>query len=195
MKRDNEIITGNDFINKFFDLQSLEPDYKNWTAGKLKGNEPRYYRLLQIQALLKYYGIASVNEFVTGDFINKKSDEFCEAFLNSAKAYLRIEQPYNTAFYRQIMPVSFREIFNYREKLNNLLYHQSGVMAASGLYYWTYKKIFVANLGVQNITEDINAALFSFVDYTNDLKIPISELKENFGYLDVDLDMVDAPYA
>lgn len=195
MKRDNEIITGNDFINKFFDLQSIEPDYKNWTAEILKCNEPRYYRLLQIQSLLKYFGIMSVNEFVTGEFISKKSDEFCNAFLNSAKMYLRIEKPDNTAFYRQIMPVSFRKIFNYREMLNNLLYHQSGVLEASGLYFWTYKKIFVANLGLQNITEDINTALFSFIDYTNDLQIPISELKEYYGYLDVDLNMIDAQYA
>lgn len=194
-----QIITGEDFIYKFFDLKSLEPDYTKWTADELKCNEPRYYRLLQIQAMLRYLGIESVNEFISGNFTTKKSKEYYEIFLKSAKLYLYSLSQYSYTNHdftldNHSMPRAFKEILDYRDKLNHLIYHQSGLMEASGLYLWTYKKIEEANFYLDRNIKHVNRILLNFIDCTKEIRMPLYELKESFGYLDVNLKMVDAQY-
>ncbi|MFZ4589386.1 MAG: hypothetical protein ACOYN6_00180 [Ignavibacteria bacterium] len=193
----SEVITGNDFIYKFFDLKTLEPDYKKWTADELKGNDSRYYRLLQIEAMLKYLGIESVTDFITGNFTLKRSEEYYDTFLKSAQRYLRSLSQYrqrNQDFKldNHSLPKAFTEILDYRDKLNKLIYHQSGVMEASGLYLWTYEQINEANFYLERNIIHVNRLLLNFLDCTKVIRMPLGELKENYGYLDINLGMVDA---
>lgn len=192
-----EVITGDDIIYKFFDLKSLEPDYAKWTEEELKGNDPRYYRLLQIEAMLRYLGIKNVNEFVTGNFTLKRSEEYYETFLKSAQMYLRSLSEYRNRRHdfkldNHSLPRAFKQILDYRDKLNELIYHQAGVLEASGLYLWTYEKINEANFYLERNIIHVNGILLKFLDCTKTIRMPLDELKQNYGYLDINLGMVDA---
>jgi len=48
-----------DLIDKFVEFHSLCPDHRNWDEESLKGNDPRYYRFLQVDAIRKAFGIES----------------------------------------------------------------------------------------------------------------------------------------
>lgn len=192
---DNELITGNEFINKFFDLKSLESNYDEWTVEGLKGNDPRYYRLLQIISILKYLNIDSVDDFVTGKFFNKKDKTYYQCIFKSAHTYLSSKHPHiRDGFDLNSNGVThaFITILEYREKLNSLLYHQSGVLEASGMNLWAYESVSDANIYLDYSVKYINKLLTQFINPTNEIRIPINELVVNFGYPNVNLWSIDA---
>jgi len=188
------IITVNDFLYKFFDLEALTPDYSNWKPEILNGNEPRYYRLLQILAILKYIGIESVEEFVSGKFIEKKDDEFCEKLKEDALSYMKTTRFHRVKaeqFESNQLPRVFERFLEYRAAINKVIYFNGGVLEASGFYLWGVLNTEEATEYLKITKEHIDNLLIRFIDPEKEINIPIEILVLTYGYPDVNLDSID----
>lgn len=188
-----KVITANDFFNKFFELKSLESDYSDWTISKQKSNEPRYYRLLQITAIIKYLGIGSVQKFVSGKFLLKRDNAYYDNFLSGVRKYLKLKyhRDIDFSFKKSDLCYAFNSLMNYREMLNQLVDHQSGVLEASEIYLWTYARISDANSYLMKSINYINDLLAQFINPRKKINIKIEVLIKKYKYPDVDLNSID----
>jgi hypothetical protein len=62
--------------NKLIELLTLVPDTKDWQEETLKGEPAKYYRLLQLKGMVKAFHIDSIDDLMSGNFIelNKTAD-------------------------------------------------------------------------------------------------------------------------
>lgn len=188
-----KVITANDFFKKLFELKILESDYASWKISKQRSNEPRYYRLLQITAILKYLDIQSVQDFVSGKFLLKKDKVYYDNFLSEVRKYLKLKyrKDINLKFRKSELREAFNSLMNYREIIQHLADYQSGVMEASGIYLWTYGKISDANSYLKSTINYTNKLLSRFINPRKEISIKVEELVKKYKYPDVDLKSID----
>ena len=62
--------------NKLIELLTLVPDTKDWQEETLKAEPAKYYRLLQLKGMVKAFHIDSIDDLMSGNFIelNKTAD-------------------------------------------------------------------------------------------------------------------------
>ena len=88
----NTYITAKNLLMLFLELKSLSPVINEWTEEELKSNPPRYYRMLQLKALIKAYNIESFEDFMNGSFIEKNVVEYYNVVFQKAKRELRTDK-------------------------------------------------------------------------------------------------------
>jgi len=63
--------------NKLIELLTLVPDTKDWQEDALKSEPAKYYRLLQLKGMVKAFHIDSIDDLMSGKFIERnKTDEY-----------------------------------------------------------------------------------------------------------------------
>ncbi|MEO1054638.1 MAG: hypothetical protein AAFX87_28665 [Bacteroidota bacterium] len=64
-----------DFLNKYYEFKGMVPNYSDWNLKSLRYNEPRFYRLKELQSLMLAFNIGNdlLQDFKNLNFIKKRS--------------------------------------------------------------------------------------------------------------------------
>ena len=78
-----------DFLDKFYEFKGMVPDYSQWNSRVLKNNQPRFYRLKELQSLMSAFGIGSdlLEDFQNRGFLKRRSIEDFRPILNDIEKY------------------------------------------------------------------------------------------------------------
>jgi len=184
------IITPNKLLLMFLELKSLAPDFNCWTEEKLSDNPPRFYRLRQLTALFKAYGIPfDPNLFMLGEFIDPDNQRYHTILMKLSKGRSRgkkSRKPEDT----WALSKCFETLLDYRMRLDEVLSFSSGVLTAPPSISHVLKTIGKLNQVInKNITpiEDILAEFIS----PEGLTFTIEQMVRDYEYPDVDLFDID----
>lgn len=208
----SEKITAVDLIIKFQELLHLDP-IDQWDTGQFNYNKTRRDRYKQLISIANAFGIYGITDLLDGSFINRKEYPigFIEQFIiqdmeKVFKEKNRIDQ-WNkwTASISErkeagysLMKIDLIEIYaslmHYYTLLLNVYNSNSGVYSASLFHLYPYV-----------LTESINTAIGK--TYLTKIMVPlamiispdkkeftIEELKNDFGYVDVNIKEIDNEY-
>jgi hypothetical protein len=79
------MITARDLLLRFLELRRLSPNYDDWTEERLNENAPRLFRLRQLAALFRAFGIPwDPPSFIEGQFIQPEDPRYDGLFTNLA---------------------------------------------------------------------------------------------------------------
>ena len=156
-------------------------------GGAPEWNEPRLFRLRQLAALFRAFGVPwDPPSFAEG---NRISDILDDALLAKLAIEMGEELRDGHAPNRHQLPEFFAILFSYRERIDQAPF-SSGVMEASGLYLQAHRVAAKLNRLIQDnisIIEDILAALIS----PEAVEFSVEQLARDHGYPDVDLGDID----
>ena len=168
----------------------MSPNYDDWTEERLNGNEPRLFRLRQLAALFRAFGIPwDPSSFIEGRFIQPEDPRY-DALLTKLATEMAEEPHSGIASNRDQLPEFFAILFSYRKRIDQVLSFSSGVMEASGLYLQAHRVAGKLNRRIEDnisIIEDILAALIS----PEAAEFSVEQLARDHGYPDVDLGDID----
>ena len=127
------MITARDLLLRFLELRRLSPNYDDWTEERLNENPPRLFRLRQLAALFRAFGIPwHPPSFIEGRFIQPDDPRY--GALLTKLATEMAEGPHSgIGSNRDQLPEFFAILFSYRERIDQVLSFSSGVIEASGL--------------------------------------------------------------
>lgn len=82
--------TASDFLTKFYNFKGMVPDESRWNEESLKGNPPRFYRLLELKALMKAFNIGEdlIKDFVSQSFIDNRNPSDFEPIYQDIERYV-----------------------------------------------------------------------------------------------------------
>jgi len=207
------VIGVNDFIEKYFDFQDLVPDYTEWELDKLKNNEPRYYRLQELQALMKAFEIGDdlQRDFEDGEFLDKRNQSDFEPIYLDIEKYLR-ESPAEIEFLtrkkerfkrrgrefqrkdprEKDIKMVYQYLFDFVKTIRQTLRYNSGWIATGTIQsrYIIDKTQRVLNSIDIDELDKIKHLLCRVIS-PMEVQYTINELINNYGYPDVDLQAID----
>ena len=194
-----------DFLTLFFEFKGMVPKPSEWGLERLAGNEPRYYRLMQLQALMKAFDLGEdlFGDFQNRLFLEKRShDDFEILFADIEKYALEDEferrklgdspeQIRKQTFVEMI----FQTFLNFSWQVRTLLGFNSGWLETGSISsrYTIHKTHeLLKSIDITKLAA-IDHILCSIIDpqqrtYTK------SELIKHYGFPDVDLDDIDMEY-
>lgn len=184
------MITARDLLFQFLDLKGLSPKFADWTEVGFSNNPPRLYRLRQLVALFRAYGIPwGPESFSKGGFIKPKEPRY-KSVISILAAEVRNANDEGGKPEREQLPGFFEELFKYRRRVDHVLSFSSGLMAAGGLYLHAHRKVNELNRIIKadlDIIDDSLALLISPEAAT----FTVEQLVREYDYPDVDLDEID----
>lgn len=150
MKHDPTEITGITLIEKLLEFTSMTTDSSSWTFEKLKDNESRLVRLRQIDCLLKIFVPEiykstdlkySIENVLNGNFIRLRKDkEYSNLFVKMDNLILKSKYPVQKQEEWTVyeLEYNFKNLVNYKIKLNEILNFNDGIMEISYPYLYSY---------------------------------------------------------
>lgn len=192
----SNIINEIDLLNNIIDFMEMTPDENLWSEKKLKSNPPRLIRFQRIKALLKAYlgEDIGISEFINGDFIMVEPHDKYNEFRNYVMKYNKTNNyVYGSEheFYPGDVSIVFKSFFNYKQKLNAVLSHNSGYIIASGkLLQHSIHVVSKINKSIRKELDDLDHGLKLIINPSN-LAFTANELIEKYGYPKDDLSEID----
>jgi hypothetical protein len=185
------MITARSLLHGFLELRRLTPELGDWTEERLSDNPPRLFRLRQLIALFRGFGIPwDPPAFVEGRFIDPEQPRYAALLSKLTAEMLQGSDRWGAAHQ---LPEFFAILYDYRERLEKVLSFSSGVLEASGLYLHAHHKAGELNRVIRDniaIIDDNLAALISPEDAT----FSVEQLARDYAYPNVDLFEIDADW-
>lgn len=185
------MVTAHALLLGFRELRGLSPAMDDWTEERFAGNPPRLFRLRQLAALFRAFGVPwDLQSFVGGRFIQPEQPRY-DALLSRLATEMAEDMGLGgMEVYRHQLPAFFAILFDYRTRVDSILSFSGGVTEASGLYLYAHRKAADLNRSIEShvaVIEDILAVLISPEAAT----FSVGQLVRDHGYPDVDLSAID----
>jgi hypothetical protein len=186
-------LSARELLHLYLELQRMTPNLKDWSEDRLAANPPRLYRLKQLLALFQAFGIrSSPAEFQEGAFIDVDSPAY-QPLLDRIASEMPGESAHDLGPQRRQLREFFKILFEYRVTVERALSFCSGVLEASGLYHYAYRKVGEVNRAIRQecaVVEDLLVSLIS----PEGKSFSVEELVRDHGYPAVDLFDIDADW-
>lgn len=193
-------LTAIDVIERFLEFQLMVPDTALWKDSELRDNLPKLYRLNQLQSLFLAFDLGEINEFEGGGFVKKRPPEAYQPIWDKAQKDFQDLGEFTESHLLNLMKKKestrymvslFERLFLYRKKLSEVLAFNSGVLAASGLYYYAFRKTEDFNNQIIKANLESIDNIIGLIISPDSQSFPRKQLIEEFGYPDVDLSEID----
>jgi hypothetical protein len=185
--------SASDLLNLFIQLRGFRPDMSDWSEDRFTDRLSVLYRLQQFRALFRASEIdCDPSEFARGNFI-KADDPRYEAAIDRMNSELEQMIASNNKCRPDQLRQGLEILLDDRERLERVLSFSSGVLTASGLYFYAYKTIEELNQSIRSraaIVDDVLAALISPEGKT----FAVEFLAREYRYPDVDLFEIDSEW-
>jgi hypothetical protein len=185
------IITARSLLLAFLELRSLTPKLADWTDERLSDNPPRLFRLRRLMALFRAFGLPwDPLSFTEGKFIRPEQPRYAALL---GKLAGEMSEGSRRRVEGHHLPKFFEILYEYRERVENVLSFSSGVLEASGLYLHAHNKAGKVNQVIRGnlpLIEDSLAELIS----PEGAEFRVEQLIQDYGYPDVDLFEIDADW-
>jgi len=190
-----------DFLDKYFEFKSLEPDTRNWNVKSLKGNKPRYIRLLRLNSFIKAFGLGEeLSDFLNYSFVEKLKPESATEIKDDIKQFAlsneRLKERWEYDSERLNSPRNYQMIIQqflrFIEQMNKTLKFNSTWLEASTLtsQYSINKTQNVLKSIDTDALDNIKRILCNLID-PEKRKFTKSQLVNNFGFPNEDLEAID----
>lgn len=197
-------LTAQDFLVQFSEFKRMLPDPSTWDADYLARDEPVLYRLKQLEALLRAFGLGSnlrADIQCSGFFAHRTPDDFLPLLTNIEKyamenTYERKQWEREAGRVEHGLGMLFQILLRFSHEVRSLLAFNSGwyeVSSITARYSIDKTQKFLEAIDLQGLHE-VEALLCKILD-PRDRTFTRAELIANFGYPDVDLLDIDAEYA
>ncbi|MCL2871609.1 MAG: hypothetical protein FWF41_01280 [Betaproteobacteria bacterium] len=193
---DLPLITARSLLLGFFDLHSLSPDFDDWTEERLSDNPPRLFRLRQLMAMFRAFGLPwDPSAFTEGGFIQPEHPRYA-SLLPSLKNELLKANPKEMPMreYKGIvndqLPDFFAILFDYRMCVDEVLSFSSGVLEASDLYLLAYQKAEALNKIIRSHVAAVEDTLTTLIS-PQGASFTVEQLVRDYGSPDVDVSEID----
>lgn len=192
-------LTAIDVINQFLEFQSLVLNTAMWKESELMDNPPRLYRFNQLQALFRAFDLGQLPEFENGNFVEKRPVEGYQIIFDKVQKDFKNLELYNEIYILNLIKGRdniryvtdlFKRLFLYRKRLSQVLTFNSGVLAASHLYYYALLKTEELNKIINENLEPIDT-IIGLIISPNNQSFSRKQLIEKFDYPDVNLSEID----
>jgi len=190
------------FLDKYYEFKAMVPDYRNWNHKSLEYNEPRLYRLKELESLIIAFDIGTdlLQDFQNRKFLERRTLSDFEPIIKDIEKYA-LNDEYEKERYKSEMEraksvrwfeILIQNFMRFSEEIRNILKFNSGVLEASTLIFrYSINK-------TQKLLNDIDLKELKEIDKllckVLDPKSKIftkSELIKNFNFPDVDLEAID----
>ncbi len=195
-------LTSKDFLNKYFEFKRMVPELNEWNLKRLKYNEPRYYRLKELNSLMKAFGLGDdlLNDFTNRGFLTNREESDFEAIYQDIEQYAsetNIEKSRFGIEEKRLMrergiAMIFQEFMRFVEEIRGVLRFNSGWLESGSVStrYIIKKTGSMLKTFDQTKLNEIEKLICLVID-PYDKRISLSELIDKFGYPDVDLRAID----
>ncbi|MGB0870594.1 MAG: hypothetical protein ACPGSD_13435 [Flavobacteriales bacterium] len=191
-----------DFLKKFYEFKGMVPDHSKWNVRSLRYNEPRYYRLKELESLMRAFEFGNdlLEDFQNLSFLNKRSVEDFRPLLNDIEKYANNNSSEKERWKKELerstdlprLRMLIKSFMKFSEEMRCLLRFNSGWLMASSVtsrYSINKTQNILNNIDLTELNE-LESLLNTLLDpyervYTK------SELIEKFDFPDVDLDAID----
>ena len=191
-----------DFLDKFFEFKRMVPNANAWNTNALRYNEPRYYRLKQLEALMRAFDIGDdlAHDFQNRNFLKNRSIKDLDPIMDDIKKYAindefeekRLESETGRLKHPGQFEMLIQSFMNFSEEMRRVLSFNSGWLETGGITsrYSIYKtQKLLDNIDLTEL-EEIESLLGKLLDPKNRV-FTQSELIKDYGFPDVDLEAID----
>jgi len=169
----------------------MSPEFADWTEERLAGNPPRLFRLRQLVAMFRAFGIPwELPSFVEGKFIHPEQPRYA-ALLSKLAADLPKGSDRWADGHQ--LPAFFSILYDYREQVGGVLAFSSGVLEASGLYLHAHRKAGELNRVIEDNVAVIEDVLLELIS-PEAAVFSVEQMARDFAYPDVDLFDIDSDW-
>jgi len=195
-------LTSKDFLNKYFEFKGMVPDVDDWNLKKLKYNEPRYYRLKELNSLMKAFELGGdlLNDLKNKEFLKNREESVFEPIYQDIEKYAsdskiekdRFGEEEKQRMRKQGISMIFQEFMRFIEEIRKTLgfnscWLESGSISSRYIINKTSRLLKTVD---QTELKKIEELICKVID-PYDKRISLSELIDKFGYPDVDLQAID----
>jgi hypothetical protein len=173
------------------ELRRLSPKLADWTEERLSDNPPRLFRLRQLVALFRAFGLPwDPESFVNGKFIEPEHPRYAGILTK-----LLEETPMSPGDHsvNHRLPTYFWILFSYRTRVGEVLSTSDDVLVAGGLFQHAYQMVGDLNQVIQERVAVIDESLAALVS-PEGASFSVEELVRDHGYPDVDLLQIDGDW-
>jgi hypothetical protein len=189
--------TAYNFLTKFYEFKGMVPNNCDWYERSLKGNPPRYYRLLELQSLMKAFNIGDdlIRDFDNQGFLEKRNPSDFEPIYKDIEAYAMSNEFEKKRFemekerMRQIgVKMIYQHFINFSETVRNVLNFNSGWLETGTINsrYIIHKTSQLLKTIDTDKLKDIEELIALIIDPKKQ-SFTKGELIRNYNYPDVDL--------
>ncbi len=193
-----------DFLIKFYEFKSMVPNNYDWYKRTLKNNPPRYYRLLELQSLMKAFDIGDdlIRDFDNQGFLDRRNDADFEPIYQDIEAYARSDEFEKKRFelekesMRQIgVKMIYQHFINFSETIRNTLNFNSGWVETGMINsrYIIHKTNQLLKTIDVNKLKEVEELIALVID-PKQQSFTKGELIRKYNYPDVDLQKIDLNY-
>lgn len=194
--------TVKDFLDKYYEFKSMVPNYKDWNQKSLKYNEPRFYRLKELESLIRAFDIGTdlLQDFQNRKFLERRTLSDFEPIIKDIEKYAlndeyekeRYESEMERAQSVRWFEMLIQKFMRFSEEMRSILKFNSGVLEAGSLIFrYSINK-------TQKLLDDIDLNELKEIDELlcrvldpKDRVFTKNELIKNFNFPDVDLEAID----
>lgn len=191
-----------DFLKMFQEFKAMVPDTAEWQLNRLKWNEPRYYRLKQLQSLMLAFNLGTdlLSDVQNRGFLKHRSAEDLAPIINDLQKYIDQsprEQKRQSSAPADPRPEEFvmliQSFFRFSEEMRRLIGFNSDWIETGSVTsrYSIYKTTEVLKSIDLKGLEEIEALLFKILNPQERI-FSKSELVEQYNFPDVDLETIDS---
>lgn len=191
-----------DFLNKFYEFKGMVPNHNEWNAKSLKYNEPRFYRLKELESLIRAFEIGNdlLKDFQNRNFLNNRSIEDFQPIIDDIGKYIansEFEKKHSEREAERLTDANqfgmlIQSFMRFSEEMRSLLKFNSGWLEAGSVTsrYSIYKtQKLLDNIDLNELNE-IETLLGKLLDPKERI-FTKSELIEKFDFPNVDLHSID----
>lgn len=191
-----------DFLDKFYEFKGMVPNYNEWNAKSLKYNEPRFYRLKELESLIRAFDIGTdlLQDYQNRKFLEKRTLSDFDPIIEDIEKYA-LNDDFEKERYKpeleRIQSVRWFEMLiqnfmRFSEEMRNILKFNSGVLEAGFVmsrYYINKTQNLLNRIDLKELNE-IENLLGKVLDPKSRV-FTKSELIKNYNFPDVDLHSID----
>jgi hypothetical protein len=190
-----------DFLDKYFEFKSYEPDKRMWNEESLKGNKPKYIRILRLNSFIRAFGLGDdLSDFLNYSFVKRLKPESISEIKEDIKRYAlsegRLKDDWEHQSIRLNSPRNYQMIIQqflrFLELMNNTLKFNSSWLEASTLtsQYSINKTQNILKSIDTDALDELKRILCNLLD-SEKRKFTVSELMKNYGFPSDDLEAID----
>lgn len=190
-----ETYTAKDVLDLYLEFESMQPDKRTWTDGKLRDNPPRFYRFKMLQSLFRVFDLGDLKKFAEGNFVLERRIEDYTLLIKRMKSELKSVTKFRKGeeIAQSEIAFLFKRLLEYRRIFDHMIGFSSGLLACSARYRYAFYKIDQINSQMRDSITPIDDVL-SFIISPARKEFSKKELIELFDYPVVDLLDIDVDY-
>jgi hypothetical protein len=138
-----ETYTAKDVLDLYLEFESMQPDKRTWTDGRLKDNQPRFHRYKMLRSLFEAFDLGDVKKFADGNFVLKRRIEDYNSLIKRMKSELQSVTKFRKGEEITLNEIAFlfKRLLEYRRRWNDVIGFSSGLLACSARYRYAFYKI------------------------------------------------------